>query len=168
MFLLLALIMWSAFCCCRALARKTGISSSDEEEFDSSEAVNFNHTLPRIRLKPQKKSNRTHVFQKTPKSLPSGVHKTPHKETHSKVESNLCEPPALGTCNESQSVLNGSPNSDRPDLIDYHSLLSNSNNENLENAFTVAERSFGVTRLMDPEGEFGFFPSQCNRKVFFD
>lgn len=28
-----------------------------------------------------------------------------------------------------------------------------SNQENLEQAFTVAERELGVTRLLDPEGE---------------
>lgn len=30
-----------------------------------------------------------------------------------------------------------------------------SNQENLEQAFSVAERELGVTRLLDPEGESG-------------
>eukprot|EP00058_Branchiostoma_floridae_P020781 XP_002606271.1 hypothetical protein BRAFLDRAFT_123698 [Branchiostoma floridae] len=39
----------------------------------------------------------------------------------------------------------------RPDLIDYKSLKKKSNKQNLENAFTLAEKEFGVTRLLDPE-----------------
>ncbi|XP_066280134.1 plectin-like isoform X5 [Branchiostoma lanceolatum] len=39
----------------------------------------------------------------------------------------------------------------RPDLIDYKSLKKKSNKKNLENAFTLAEKEFGVTRLLDPE-----------------
>lgn len=39
----------------------------------------------------------------------------------------------------------------RPDLIDMEKVSVQSNQENLEQAFAVAE-SLGVTRLLDPEG----------------
>lgn len=50
----------------------------------------------------------------------------------------------------------------RPDLIDMEVVSRQSNRENLEQAFEIAE-SLGVTRLLDAEGErkhaccFGFF-----------
>lgn len=40
----------------------------------------------------------------------------------------------------------------RPDLIDMETLSRQSNRENLEQAFEIAE-SLGVTRLLDAEGE---------------
>ena len=40
----------------------------------------------------------------------------------------------------------------RPDLIDMERVQIQSNRENLEQAFEVAER-LGVTRLLDAEGE---------------
>nr|QVD39310.1 Dystonin [Schistocerca gregaria] len=39
----------------------------------------------------------------------------------------------------------------RPDLIDWRSIRSRVVRERLETAFTVAEREYGVTRLLDPE-----------------
>lgn len=41
----------------------------------------------------------------------------------------------------------------RPSLIDMGLVYRQSNQENLEQAFSVAERELGVTRLLDPEGE---------------
>lgn len=41
----------------------------------------------------------------------------------------------------------------RPNLIDMGLVYRQSNQENLEQAFSVAERELGVTRLLDPEGE---------------
>lgn len=38
-------------------------------------------------------------------------------------------------------------------MIDMGLVCRQSNQENLEQAFTVAERDLGVTRLLDPEGE---------------
>lgn len=40
----------------------------------------------------------------------------------------------------------------RPDLIDMEVVSRQSNRENLEQAFEIAE-SLGVTRLLDAEGE---------------
>lgn len=40
----------------------------------------------------------------------------------------------------------------RPDLVDMERVQIQSNRENLEQAFEVAER-LGVTRLLDAEGE---------------
>ena len=40
----------------------------------------------------------------------------------------------------------------RPDLIDWRSIRSRIARERLETAFHVAEREYGVTRLLDPEG----------------
>lgn len=39
-----------------------------------------------------------------------------------------------------------------PRLIDMGKVHQQSNLENLEHAFGVAERDLGVTRLLDPEG----------------
>ncbi|XP_077869465.1 plectin-like [Saccoglossus kowalevskii] len=39
----------------------------------------------------------------------------------------------------------------RPELIDFKSLSRDDHKANLENAFSVAENHFGVTRLLDPE-----------------
>jgi hypothetical protein len=41
----------------------------------------------------------------------------------------------------------------RPDLIDWRSIRSRIARDRLENAFNVAEREYGVTRLLDPEGK---------------
>ncbi|XP_016118324.1 plectin-like [Sinocyclocheilus grahami] len=40
----------------------------------------------------------------------------------------------------------------RPNLIDMNKVYRQTNLENLEQAFSVAERDLGVTRLLDPEG----------------
>lgn len=42
----------------------------------------------------------------------------------------------------------------RPDLIDWRNIRSRVARERLETAFHVAEREYGVTRLLDPEGEY--------------
>ena len=41
----------------------------------------------------------------------------------------------------------------RPDLVDWRSVRSRVARERLEMAFHVAEREYGVTRLLDPEGK---------------
>lgn len=41
----------------------------------------------------------------------------------------------------------------RPDLVDWRSIRSRVARERLEMAFHVAEREYGVTRLLDPEGK---------------
>jgi hypothetical protein len=41
----------------------------------------------------------------------------------------------------------------RPDLIEWRSIRTRIARERLENAFHVAEREYGVTRLLDPEGK---------------
>jgi hypothetical protein len=41
----------------------------------------------------------------------------------------------------------------RPDLIDWRSIRSRIARDRLDNAFHVAEREYGVTRLLDPEGK---------------
>lgn len=40
----------------------------------------------------------------------------------------------------------------RPMLIDMSKVYRQTNLENLDQAFSVAERDLGVTRLLDPEG----------------
>jgi hypothetical protein len=40
----------------------------------------------------------------------------------------------------------------RPELIDLSQLPHNTNRDNLENAFSAAEKHMGVPRLLDPEG----------------
>ncbi|GFW43677.1 hypothetical protein TNCV_4770261 [Trichonephila clavipes] len=39
----------------------------------------------------------------------------------------------------------------RPDLIDYKSCMKRSARDNLDSAFTIAERELNVTKLLDPE-----------------
>lgn len=46
----------------------------------------------------------------------------------------------------------------RPNLIDMSKVYRQTNLENLEQAFSVAERELGVTRLLDPEGKLRSFP----------
>lgn len=48
----------------------------------------------------------------------------------------------------------------RPDLVDMQKVEIQSNRENLEQAFEIAE-SLGVTRLLDSEGMCSFFGSLC-------
>ena len=50
--------------------------------------------------------------------------------------------PACPTC----------PFAPRPMLIDMNKVYRQTNLENLDQAFSVAERDLGVTRLLDPEG----------------
>lgn len=45
----------------------------------------------------------------------------------------------------------------RPDLINMEVVAQQTNRENLEQAFEIAE-SLGVTRLLDAEGETGKIP----------
>nr|CAD7441408.1 unnamed protein product [Timema bartmani] len=40
----------------------------------------------------------------------------------------------------------------RPDLIDWRTIRTRMVRERLETAFSIAEREYGVTRLLDPEG----------------
>jgi len=39
----------------------------------------------------------------------------------------------------------------RPDLVDWRAMRNKSARERLEIAFSVMEREYGVTRLLDPE-----------------
>lgn len=41
----------------------------------------------------------------------------------------------------------------RPDLVDYGNLQRSNPTHNLQQAFNVAERNLGVTKLLDPEGK---------------
>lgn len=41
----------------------------------------------------------------------------------------------------------------RPDLIDFENLKRSNAHYNLQNAFNVAEKELGLTKLLDPEGE---------------
>jgi len=40
----------------------------------------------------------------------------------------------------------------RPDLVDYRQARHRPARQNLDMAFNIFEREFGVTRLLDPEG----------------
>jgi len=40
----------------------------------------------------------------------------------------------------------------RPDLVDYRQARRRPARQNLDMAFNIFEREFGVTRLLDPEG----------------
>lgn len=42
----------------------------------------------------------------------------------------------------------------RPDLVDWRTARSSIARERLERVFYVAEREYGVTRLLDPEGKY--------------
>ena len=42
----------------------------------------------------------------------------------------------------------------RPDLIDWRRARTQHARERMENAFYLAEREYGVTRLLDPEGKW--------------
>jgi hypothetical protein len=41
----------------------------------------------------------------------------------------------------------------RPDLVDWRALRNRSPRERLEVAFSVMDKEYAVTRLLDPEGE---------------
>lgn len=41
----------------------------------------------------------------------------------------------------------------RSDLIDFDNLKRSNAHYNLQNAFNVAEKELGLTKLLDPEGE---------------
>ena len=41
----------------------------------------------------------------------------------------------------------------RPNLVDLSLVRSRSNQENLEEAFQLAEREFNIPRLLEPQGE---------------
>lgn len=45
----------------------------------------------------------------------------------------------------------------RPDLLDWRKARSARPRERLETAFHVVEKEYGVTRLLDPEGECFLF-----------
>lgn len=47
----------------------------------------------------------------------------------------------------------------RPDLIDWRNIRSRQVRDRLENAFHLAEREYGVTRLLDVEGKEKLFRS---------
>lgn len=43
----------------------------------------------------------------------------------------------------------------RPDLLDFESLRKCNAHYNLQNAFNLAEKELGLTKLLDPEGGRG-------------
>jgi hypothetical protein len=45
----------------------------------------------------------------------------------------------------------------RPDLVDWRSLKNRGVRDRLDSAFSVVDREYGVTRLLDPEGKFPDF-----------
>ena len=44
------------------------------------------------------------------------------------------------------------PSLPRPDLLDFESLKKCNAHYNLQNAFNLAEKELGLTKLLDPEG----------------
>lgn len=44
------------------------------------------------------------------------------------------------------------PQTPRPDLLDFESLKKCNAHYNLQNAFNLAEKELGLTKLLDPEG----------------
>lgn len=42
----------------------------------------------------------------------------------------------------------------RPDVIEFDNLKRSNAHYNLQNAFNVAEKELGLTKLLDPEGEW--------------
>lgn len=50
--------------------------------------------------------------------------------------------------------------SHRPDLIEFDTLKRSNAHYNLQNAFNVAEKELGLTKLLDPEGESMSRPPQ--------
>ena len=42
----------------------------------------------------------------------------------------------------------------RPDVIEFDNLKRSNAHYNLQNAFNVAEKDLGLTKLLDPEGEW--------------
>lgn len=51
------------------------------------------------------------------------------------------------------------PSLPRPDLLDFESLKKCNAHYNLQNAFNLAEKELGLTKLLDPEGG----PELCER-----
>lgn len=47
-----------------------------------------------------------------------------------------------------------SPGLCRPDVIEFENLKRSNAHYNLQNAFNVAEKELGLTKLLDPEGEW--------------
>lgn len=58
----------------------------------------------------------------------------------------------------------------RPDLLDFESLKKCNAHYNLQNAFNLAEKELGLTKLLDPEGgqsRVDTMPCQRDRWGFF-
>lgn len=51
----------------------------------------------------------------------------------------------------------------RPDLIQYDKLQKSNALYNLNNAFEVAEEKLGLTRLLDPEGQYSIVVTLSKR-----
>lgn len=59
----------------------------------------------------------------------------------------------------------------RPDLVDFRKVQVSTPRQNLEQAFSIAETEFGVTRLLDPEGNHFCDKNQTlspKKHVFFN
>lgn len=65
----------------------------------------------------------------------------------------ICLHPAL-LCSLYLLNYNCSPGLCRPDLIEFDNLKRSNAHYNLQNAFNVAEKELGLTKLLDPEGEW--------------
>lgn len=48
----------------------------------------------------------------------------------------------------------------RPDLIEFDTLKRSNAHYNLQNAFNIAEKEMGLTKLLDPEGTHTHFDKQ--------
>lgn len=58
----------------------------------------------------------------------------------------------------------------RPDLVDWRNARASQPRERLDRVFNVAEREYGVTRLLDPEGNINnllsLFPVFSARRIY--
>ena len=52
----------------------------------------------------------------------------------------------------------------RPDLLDWRQVERRDVRERIDLAFHIMDREYGVTRLLDPEGELSSFHSMENRQ----
>ena len=55
-----------------------------------------------------------------------------------------------------------------PELVDFDSLSADRPLENLKNAFDVAEKHLGLSRLLDPEGRLIFYPTIPSEVLYFN
>ena len=56
----------------------------------------------------------------------------------------------------------------RPDLLDWRQVERRDVRERIDLAFHIMDREYGVTRLLDPEGEFQSIISEIMRVLTFN